>query len=86
MLTLISESVAGKLTKRSLLERRDRLLIVDRRPHLAERDIPVPSAGSGHDRGRVKTRLHDCVGSDTRAGGRELGGDGLHQRMRLQLG
>jgi len=22
------------------------------------------------DRGRVKTRLHDCVGSDTRAGGR----------------
>ena len=28
------------------------------------------TAMTGFDRGRVKTRLHDCVGSDTRAGGR----------------
>ena len=39
-------------------------------PQLAERDMRALDERSGFDRGRVKTRLHDCVGSDTRAGGR----------------
>ena len=39
-------------------------------PQLAEGDIGTLADRSGFDRGRVKTRLHDCVGSDTRAGGR----------------
>src|SRR3954451_24564497 len=39
-------------------------------PQLAEPDVRPPRRESGFDRGRVKTRLHDCVGSDTRAGGR----------------
>jgi hypothetical protein len=39
-------------------------------PQLAEGDIGALADRSGFDRGRVKTRLHDCVGSDTRAGGR----------------
>ena len=40
-------------------------------PQLAESGRAACQARkSGFDRGRVKTRLHDCVGSDTRAGGR----------------
>ena len=33
-------------------------------------EIKTEEGRGDADRGRVKTRLHDCVGSDTRAGGR----------------
>jgi hypothetical protein len=47
-----------------------RTALPDQCLHSAEADVRPPRRKSGFDRGRVKTRLHDCVGSDTRAGGR----------------